>query len=225
MSRKGLVIAIMICVVSNISAQTTLRDSLATINRQLMMDPYNTDLLLKKGGAEVTLESWQSALDTYTLILKHDAKNPAALFYRAYAYEQLGRYAFARNDYEQYLKIVPFNYEGLLCLALMNHKDKHYTEAYDQINNLIEMYPDSIDSYIARANMEKDRRMIDTAIYDWGVVIEKQPENPQHYITRAELYIELEKKDEARRDLDMAVTLGIPKNSLNYLYNKVNGKK
>ena len=205
--------------------QDALRDSLSELNRQIDLHPFNTDLLLKRGGVEIGLESWNSAIDTYSQVLKTDAKNPAALFYRAFAYEQLGRFTFARRDYEDYLKIVPFNYEGMLCLALLNHRDKHYTESYDQINTLIEMNPDSTHLYVARANMEEDRDMTEPAIYDWGCVIEREPDVAQHYINRARLYMQEKKREEARRDLDKAVELGTPRNSLNYLYKHLEKKR
>lgn len=206
-------------------AQNTLRDSLSLLNRQLELRPTDTDLLLKRGGVEIALESWRSAIDTYTSVLKNDKRNPAALFYRAYAYEQLGRFNFARRDYEDYLKTVPLNFEGMLCLALLNHKDKHYTEAYDEINVLVEMHPDSTQLYVARANMEEDRSLIEPAIYDWGEVIAREPTNAQHYIKRAQLYLQVSKRGEAERDLDKAVSLGTPRNSLNYLYNQLKRKR
>ncbi len=100
----------MVCLTSESSAQTT-------------------DEMLKEAATLVEQEKWNSASDAYTRILKKEPKNPAALFFRAYVYEQLGKYKLSRNDYEQFLKIAPFNYEGLLGLAVLNQKDKKYTDA------------------------------------------------------------------------------------------------
>ena len=67
------------------------------------------------------------------------------------------RYNFARLDYQNLLVLVPGNFQAQLGLALLNEKDKHYTEAYDGINSLIEQYPDSAMAYAARGGMEKER--------------------------------------------------------------------
>lgn len=184
-----------------------------------------TDDALKAAAAKLDKEDWQGAVDAYTNILKENDKNPAALFFRAFAYEKLARYKFARYDYEQLLKVVPFNYEGMLSLALLNQKDNHYTDAYDQINNLIEMYPDSVSAYMARAGIERERNMIEPCIYDWGEVIKRDSTNYEHYITRAELLIDEKRYEAAKRDLDKAVDLGISAVSLNYLYRKLKIKK
>lgn len=183
------------------------------------------DDLLKEGGTQIEKGYWQDALDTYTKVLQKDKSNPAAYYFRAYANEKLSRNKFARSDYEQFLKIAPFNYEGLLGLALLNQKDKHFTEAYDQINNLIEMYPDSVTAYMARAGIEKERNMMEPCIFDWGEVIRLEPDNPDHYIARAEMLIRVGRNEEARNDLDKAVELGISATSLKYLYKKTNKKR
>lgn len=185
----------------------------------------STDEMLKAGGAQLEKGNWQDALDTYTKVLQKDKANPAAYYFRAYANEKLNRYNFARADYEHFLKIAPFNYEGLLGLALLNQKDMHYTEAYDQINNLVEMFPDSVSAYIARAGIEKERNMMEPCIYDWGEVIRLEPTKADNYITRAELLIRVGRTEEARRDLDKAVELGVSATSLKYLYKKTKKSK
>ena len=184
-----------------------------------------TDALLREAGAQIEKKNWSSALDIYTKVLKQDAKNPAAYYFRAYANEKMGRYNFSRNDYEQFLRLVPFNYEGMLGLALLNQKDKHYTEAYDMVNNIIEMYPDSASAYMARAGMEEERQMMDPCIYDWGEVIRLRPDDIDNYITRAELLIRVGRTAEAERDLDKVVELGVSATSLKYLYKKIKKQK
>lgn len=183
------------------------------------------DEQLKEAGAMIEQEHWNSAVDIYTNVLKEKPKNAAALFFRAYAYEQMGRYALSRKDYEMFLKQAPFNYEGLLGLALLNQKDKRFTDAYDQINNLIEMYPDSASAYMARAGMEKEQDMILPCIYDWGEVIKRDSLCPDHYVNRAELLIDVKRFFEAEEDLNKAVSLGMPESNLLYLYQRLKRKK
>lgn len=61
---------------------------------------------------------------------------------------------------------LPGNFQAQLGLALLNEKDKHYTEAYDGINNLIEQYPDWVQ-----------RLMQHVAVWRRSVVNWNLPEN------------------------------------------------
>ena len=182
------------------------------------MSAQTTDELLKTAGAQIEKENWHDALDTYNKVLQKDSKNAAAFYFRAYVNEKLHRYKFARSDYEDFLKIAPFNYEGMLGLALLNQKDKHYTEAYDQINNLVEMYPDSVSAYIARAGMEEERGMLEPCVFDWGEAIRLAPSKGEYYTERAERLIRIGRKEEACRDLDKALELGESMASVKRLY-------
>ena len=89
--------------------------------------PDSVDLRLKKARWNMELEEWARAKDEYDIVLRIDPTNIAALYFRAFANEKMGRYNFARLDYENLLSYVPGNFEAQLGLALLNQKDKHYT--------------------------------------------------------------------------------------------------
>ena len=118
-----------------------LRDSLRVAADSLAYHPDRIDLRLKKASWNVQLEEWNYAKEEYDRVLSKDADNPTALYFRAYVNEKLSRYNFARLDYQHLLYIVPGNFEAQLGLALLNEKDKHFTEAFDGINRLIAHIP------------------------------------------------------------------------------------
>ena len=74
------------------------RDSLTVLNRQIAESQWSTDLHLRKATANLELKQWEYAIDEYALVLQHEPRNPAALFYRAYANTHLRRFDLARND-------------------------------------------------------------------------------------------------------------------------------
>lgn len=216
-SLKKIIMAIMLLSGTLASyAQSTeqWRDSLDNLSKAVGVNPSSTDLRLKKAAVELQLERWDYALDDYSDILKKDPKNPAALFYRAFTNEKLKRYKFARSDYEDFLRIVPMNFEARLGLALVNQSDKHYTEAIDQINQLVDQYPDSAVAYAARAGIEKERGLFDASAYDWTEAIKLSPKNADYYISRAEVYLADKKKEKALLDLEQAVKMGISRYSI-----------
>ena len=167
------------------------------------------------------LREWQNAKNEYDIVLNREPTNVAALYYRAYCNDRLGRYNFARLDYQNMLTIVPGNFEARLGLALLNEKDHHYTEALDGINQLVAAHPDSAVAWAARAGIEQERGMNELAEYDYGEALKRDPNNKDYLLTRADLRIKLGNYAEARRDLDLLVTLGTPKAALKEWYGKL----
>ncbi len=203
-----------------VSTREALRDSLRQAIETLSYHPDSIDLMLKKASWNMQLEQWQYAKDEYDKVLRIDPANVAGLFYRAYANDRLLRYKFARLDYETLLGIVPGNFEAQLGLALVNQKDKHFTEALDGINRLVTAFPDSAVAWAARAGMENERGQLELAEYDYSEALRRDPGNADYLLNRADLRIKLRRKDDARHDLDALVKQGTPKMALKEWYDK-----
>lgn len=207
--------------VSAQSSTAALRDSLKAASDALDFFPDSVDLRLRKARWNMELEEWQSAKDEYDKVLGKQPANIAALYYRAYCNDRLGRYNFARLDYQNLLTIVPGNFEANLGLALLNEKDHHYTEALDGINQLVDAHPDSAVAWAARAGIEVERGMNELAEYDYGEALQRDPDNKDYLLARADLRIKLGRSAEARADLDRLVKLGTPKAALKEWYDKI----
>ncbi len=205
-------------------AQQALRDSLAKASEALEWRPDSVHLRLKKAAWNVELQQWDYAKDEYDKVLTLDPDNPAALYYRAYVNQQMGRYKFSRADYEHLLRIVPGNFNGLLGLALLNDKDHKKTEALDQMNRLVEQFPDSAVAYAARAGMERDRGLLELAEYDFTEALHRDAGNTDYLLARADLRLLMNRKREAREDLDRLVTLGISRVALADFYVRLKNK-
>lgn len=201
-----------------------LRDSLRNATEVLAYHPDSVDLRLKKAAWNIELEQWSYALTEYDFALNADPDNIAALYYRAYVNGKLGRYNFARLDYTNLLKKVPGNFEAQLGLALLNQKDKHYTESFDQINRLVNQFPDSAVAYAARAGIEKERKMYEVAEFDYGEAIKHDAANSDFILNRANIRLLLGKDEEAKADLDRLVVMGVPKANLVEMYKRLKKK-
>lgn len=199
-----------------------LRDSLAAATEILAYHPDSVDLRLKKAAWNIQLKQWEYAKDDLDKVLFLDNVNIAGLFYRAYVNERMRRYNFARLDYQNLLTLVPGNFEAQLGLALLNEKDKHYTEAYDGINSLVEQYPDRAEAYAARAGIEKERGMLELAVMDFSEAIQRDDSNTDYLLNRADILITLGEYTEARADLRRLEQLGIHRNAMRHLYDRMN---
>lgn len=202
-------------------AHNPLRDSLDAVTVELELHPDSVELQLKRAHWNLELEQWEYAKTDYDDVLRRHPGNPAALFYRAFANERLGRNGFARSDYETLLKVIPEHFEARLLLALLNDKDNHRTEAMDQLNQLVEQFPDSALAYGARATVEADRGQHLLAEYDFTEALVRDPDNTDYLLGRANSAISLGHKEVARRDLDRLVALGLARNQLNEYYEKM----
>ena len=218
---KQLFFAFLLLLPASAQAQSAYRDSLKAATARLALAPDSVDLRLKKARWNIELGEWEYAKNEYDIILHHQPANPAALYYRAYVNEKLGRFGFARQDYNEFLRLVPGSFEGKLGLALLDDRDGKKTQAMDEINQLVEAHPDNAVGYAARATMERDRGQYFLAAYDYSEAIVRDPANTDYILNRADVLIRLDKLDEARRDLDLLVRLGIPRASLAEFYKRL----
>ncbi len=206
-------------------SNSALRDSLAKATDVLAYAPDSIDLRLRKAAWNIQLEQWQYAKDDLDKVLFLNNTNIAGLFYRAYVNEQLKRYNFARLDYQNLLVLVPGNFQAQLGLALLNQKDKHFTEAYDGINSLIEQYPDSAIAYAARGGMEKEKGQLEIAEYDYAKAMLLDSVNIDYAVNHVDLLITLGRTDEAYDDLRRLQALGIKSGQLQNFYARLRKKR
>lgn len=210
----------LLLVVLNCNAQSSqqLTDSLKMLKEQLVEFPDSLPLRFQKASLNLNLEQWEYAKNEYDYIIEQCPQSIMALFYRAYANEKLGRNAFARADYEAVIAADPDNFKARLGLIIVNQKDKRYIEAFDMVNHMVNQYPDSAIVYAIRAGIEKERKMLSLAEYDYSEAIKREPLNTDYILNRIDVRIMMGQKDKAKKDLDMLVKQGIPRSSLAGLY-------
>ena len=203
-----------------VQAQENWRDSLTAINKQIAQSSWSIDLHLRKANANLQLKQWQYAVDEYGLVLQKEPHNPAALFYRAYAYTHLRRFDLARNDLSDLLIVLPHHFEARLSMAVVQQQLGRKQDALDHLNQAIQQCPDSAVAYAARANLEREMKQDEAALYDWQKAEELSPRDPTYVVSHVDLLLVLERRKEARRVLDAAVNRGIPRGMLLEWYAK-----
>lgn len=220
-----LYILLLIALTSHGQNNQAYRDSLKVASERLSFHPDSVEFRLSKASWNMLLEQWEYAKNEYDYILNRNPYQLTALYYRAYANERLRRYSFARLDYQNVLVAVPAHFEARLGLALLNQKDKRYTEAMDQINVLVEQHPDSAIAYAARAGIEKEMGLNVPAVYDYSEAIRLSPTQTDYILSRADLLIEEKHYAEAMTDLERLIALGVPKSSLTVYFQRLKKKK
>lgn len=227
MKKFYLVFCVELCLFGHLNAQShqALRDSLAKATEMLAYNPDSIDLRLKKAAWNIQLEQWNYAKDDLDKVVFLNNTSIAGLFYRAFVNEKLKRYNFSRLDYQNLLVLVPGNFQAQLGLVLLNQKDKHYTEAYDGLNSLVEQFPDSAMAYAARGGIEKERGMLELAEYDYGKAMSLDKENRDYVVNHVDLLISLGRKSEAYEDLQRLQKMGFAMGQLQTFYTRLKKKK
>ena len=221
MHRLLILIALLTAVVcAQAQTRQQWRDSVEVLNRQLRQHPDDVNLRLLKAEANVNLEEWDYALAEYGRILRADERNLAALFFRAYVHEKQRHYAEAKADYEAFLAIQPLHMEARLGLAHVLQKMGKNKEVVDELNHIVQMFPDSADAYAARAAYETKHLQYELAVFDWGEAVRLKPDNEGFVISKVDILIRLKRKKEAREALDALVARGTPRGLLKEWYDR-----
>ena len=174
MSRIYFIVTLLLCSFCA-SAQTTQewRDSVKVLSALIEQNPKSLELRMRKAECNIALGQWQYALDEYTNVLEFYPTHLGALYFRGYVNAKMKRYNFARNDYEQVLRYSPEHLGAMTGLIYVEIDDNHLQNAFDHANHLVELYPDSACVYAVRAHVEESRGMVELAIDDYSMAIEK----------------------------------------------------
>lgn len=215
-------LVVLVSLTESASAQTgkQWRDSISVLIEQINHHPNSVELRLKKAEANINLSQYDYAADEYSKILKLDEHNLAALYFRAYCYTQLRQYSMARADYDAFLAIQPEHLEAHLGLARVLQLLNRSTDAVDELNRCVQMFPDSADAYAARAAYETQLKQFDAALYDWDEALRLRPNDASLTVSKVDILLNLGRIREARAALDKAVKHGTARAALREWYDK-----
>ncbi len=184
------------------------QEALESYSTGLNLSPRCTELMLDRAALQYRMGNDQRALMDYTDALEIQPQCMEALLMRAHIYSGMRDYKSARRDYDAMLAIDPLNEEAYIGLILLNDRDGRPQEAMEQINALIAVYPSHGVLYAIRGGIEHRRKLYERALADLTKAITLEPRNPDFYVSRATLYLDMNKWKLARQDTQMAVSLG-----------------
>ena len=196
------------------SSSQAWRDSLQVLNKAISLEPRNTDLRLKKAAVNIELGQWEYAIEEYGRVLALDQKNLAALYFRAYAHTNQRHYDLAKNDYESFLAIVPKHFEAQLGLAMVKRALGRKTDTIDELNRLVQQFPDSAKAYAARAAYETELKQFELALFDWEEAMKREPRNLEFLVSRVDVLLTLKRHEDAWALLNDALRRGVPRAAL-----------
>ena len=197
------------------------RDSVSVLIDAINKNPKDVNLRLLKGEANINLKQWEYAVQEYGYVLRLDEKNLAALFFRAFCHTQLRHYDLAKVDYETFLTIQPEHFEAHIGLAHTLRQLGRKTDTFDELNRIVQLFPDSAEAYAARASYEVEQRLYNAAVYDWDEALRLQPSNVEFAVSKVDALLRQGRRQEARDVLDAIVRRGTPRGALKEWYDQL----
>lgn len=192
--------------------------ALESYTMALNIAPRAVPILMNRAALYLELGKGELARIDYSLVLDLEKDNQEALLMRAYIYMNQRDYKFARADYEHLLKLAPQSYNGRLGLVTLERKEGRYDAALALLNAMLAgqeetaglSAPRRAVLYVARAGVEQEMKQTDWALLDLEEAIRLDASQPEAYLMRGQIYLSQKKKNQARRDFEKAVSLGVP---------------
>lgn len=182
--------------------------ALQTLATAISREPANEQLLLDRAALNFRLNRNEHAIQDYSAALGLNDQNTEALFNRAYLYGQKRDYRSARTDYENLLRIEPKNMRAMVGLVMTNDADRRPVEAMEQMDVIVQLFPRDPLPWAIRGGMHQQRHQWEQALADLTQAIELDPDNPDYYVSRATLYLAINKRALALQDARKAQSLG-----------------
>ena len=209
-------------------SQRRYEQALESYRLALNMAPMSVPILMNHATLSLEMGHNDKARADYSQVIELEPHNTEALLMRAYIYMQQRDYKFARLDYDTLLAVDPQNYAGRLGLATLCQREGRYDEALAVLDGMLSD-KGGLAAYtagelasvcVARAGVELDMLKPDQALLDLNEAIRLDPRQSEAYLMRGRVHLMLEKKVQARRDLEKAVSLGIPQSEVRDLMSR-----
>ena len=208
--------------------QRRYEQALESYRLALNMAPMSVPILMNHATLSLEMGQNDKARADYSQVIELEPHNREALLMRAYIYMQQRDYKFARLDYDTLLKVDPQSYGGRLGLATLCQREARYEEALLVLGGMLSdkggttpyTAGEMAAVRVARAGVELDMLKPDQALLDLDEAIRLDPRQSEAYLMRGRVHLMLEKKALAKRDLEKAVSLGIPQSEVRELMSR-----
>ena len=205
-------------------SQGRFKEAIETFTEVLRLNPADHGARMDRATTYLQDKNPQACITDCDLLMQAaqtDSLRERLFFLRGAAQLQCRQYSNARNDLEKVLSFNPSNANAPILLAMTLEKEGRPKEALQRISIFINAHPQDLNALLYRIHLEEEQKDW-TALhndYDQGILL--APDNRELYIGRAKVLIQQKYFSNARRDLNKAVSLGMPRAALHELYKQL----
>lgn len=183
--------------------------------------PNNLTLLNSRAQLFAEMEKYPEAINDYTEVIYHEPENEDAYYERALCKLMNQDTLGARLDLEQIDRFNPNSAKSRLGMAYVYKAQQMWREASELYDALIERNPRNASLLRERAEVFYFSNRMGAAMDDVNKSIDFDPRDPYSYLLRAQIRYAKGDKEFARRDLNQALELGLNKEEVRELIEKL----
>ena len=205
-------------VLSNIATlqryQGKLADAVKNYSLALDMTPHAVTLLLNRAALYVEMDSVQRAIDDYERVCELDMYDTEARYSLGVLAMERGDTKRAEDLFNEIKRINPNSglyHEGM---GLLQKRNGNHARAAELFTQVIKVQP-SAQLLGHRADCYLAMKRLNDAEDDIRTALEMTPDDPYLYLLRAKLNKLRFQRDDMTRDIDTAVSLGLPRAYIN----------
>ena len=206
-------------VLSNIATlqryQGKLADAVKNYSLALDMTPHAVTLLLNRAALYIEMDSVRHAIDDYERVCELDPYNTEARYSLGVLAMERGDTKRAEDLFNEIKRINPNSglyHEGM---ALLHKHNGNYGRAAELFTQVIRVQP-SAQLLAHRADCYLTMKRLNDAEDDIRNALEMTPNDPYLYVLRAKLNKLRFQYEDMNRDIDTAVTLGLPRATITH---------
>lgn len=183
--------------------------------------PKNLTLLNNRAQLFAEMEKYPEAINDYTDVIYQEPENENAYYERALCKLMNQDILGARLDLEQIDRFNPNSAKSRLGMAYVYKAQQMWREASELYDVLIERNPRNASLLRERAEVFYFSNRMGAALDDVNKSIDFDPRDPYSYVLRAQIRYAKGDKEFARRDLNQALELGLNKDEVRDLIEKL----
>jgi tetratricopeptide (TPR) repeat protein len=162
-------------------------NGLATIERQLQIDPKNAQALINQATIYYNTKDYARSIETLDRVLAADPKSLRALLYKVFMSIDSREYKQALTQVEHVLEIDPDNPEALLYKAVIQIESKSYPEAIEPLDRLLKLQPANPNALRNRAIAHLKLGKLKEAKKDYEMLLRQMPKSYIAYFGLGEI--------------------------------------
>jgi tetratricopeptide (TPR) repeat protein len=151
-------------------------NSMESLNRVLVIDPENTESLLKLAELNLILRKYREAIDYSRQAIALDSRDPLPYFIMAYTFAEAGDTVQAIKNYLEVVNRDQDYYDAYIQLGLI-YSTAGNDLAVDYFNNALNLDPNSIEALYALAMYYQQTENATNAIATYNKLLLIDPEN------------------------------------------------
>ena len=152
---------------------------------------------------------FKEAITAYTHYISENPISIGAIYNRGRAYEELGKYDQAEEDFAKVSELDEKNVNAYLSLAKLYYRQEKYSKALIYTENALEINENSADGYFLNARAQHQLGYIDGALESYTLAIKINRDYGEAYLYRGALKIHKNQTRSACEDFKKAENLEV----------------